>query len=155
MNLYYELLRYPVFSMKEVKSFYSSERTARTALEKLCFQKDNIFHHSSSYFRKEPFYNSLSFLCRQFLNRKWFGLVMDVSRSKLGLDGDGLVDILNVKLDDPIMVDDLIRQPGYMKGYHISRGNWISIILDGTVSLDEICSLLEVSYPVTSQKKKR
>lgn len=35
MNLYYELLRYPVFSMKEVKSFYSSERTARAALEKL------------------------------------------------------------------------------------------------------------------------
>ena len=88
-------------------------------------------------------------------NRKWFGLVMDVSRSKLGLDGDGLVDILNVKLDDPIMVDDLIHQPGYMKGYHISRGNWISILLDGTVSPDEICSLLEVSYLVTAQKKKQ
>ena len=38
MNLYYELLRYPVFSMKEVNSFYSSERTARTALEKLLQQ---------------------------------------------------------------------------------------------------------------------
>ena len=88
-------------------------------------------------------------------NRKWFGLVMDVPRSKLGLDGDDRVDILNVKLDDPIMADELIRQPGYMKGYHISRGNWISILLDGTVSLDEICSLLEVSYLVTAQKKKR
>lgn len=45
MNLYYELLRYPVFSMKEVKSLYSSERTARAALENqkrfpedFCFQ---------------------------------------------------------------------------------------------------------------------
>ena len=80
---------------------------------------------------------------------------MDVPRSKLGLDGDDRVDILNVKLDDPLMADELIRQPGYMKGYHISRGNWISIILDGTVSPDEICSLLEVSYLVTAQKKKR
>ena len=35
MNLYYELLQYPVFSMKEVNAFYSSERTARVALGKL------------------------------------------------------------------------------------------------------------------------
>ena len=35
MNLYYELLQFPVFSMREVNKFYSSERTARTALGKL------------------------------------------------------------------------------------------------------------------------
>ena len=40
MNLYYELLQYPVFSMKEVNAFYSSERTARVALGKLL--KENI-----------------------------------------------------------------------------------------------------------------
>ena len=40
MNLYYELLRYPVFSMKEVSALYSSKRTARAALEKLL--KDNL-----------------------------------------------------------------------------------------------------------------
>lgn len=35
MNLYYELLQYPVFSMKEVNALYSSERTARVAMGKL------------------------------------------------------------------------------------------------------------------------
>ena len=35
MNLYFELLQYPVFSMKEVNALYSSERTARVALGKL------------------------------------------------------------------------------------------------------------------------
>ena len=39
MNLYYELLRYPVFSVKEVNALYSSERTARAALEKLLKEK--------------------------------------------------------------------------------------------------------------------
>ena len=33
--MYYELLQYPVFSMKEVNALYSSERTARVALGKL------------------------------------------------------------------------------------------------------------------------
>ena len=40
MNLYYELLQYPIFSMKEVNSLYSSERTARIALGKLL--KENM-----------------------------------------------------------------------------------------------------------------
>ena len=88
-------------------------------------------------------------------NNKWFGLVMDVPRSKLGLDGDERVDILNVKLSDPIMVDALIQEPGIMKGYHISRGNWISMLLDGTVSFEDIKSLLEVSYITTSSNKKQ
>ncbi|MBQ9360747.1 MAG: hypothetical protein IJT96_06895 [Lachnospiraceae bacterium] len=39
MNLYYELLQYPVFSIKDVNLFYSSEKTARTALEKLLKEK--------------------------------------------------------------------------------------------------------------------
>lgn len=40
MNLYYELQQYPVFSMKEVNTLYSSERTARAALGKLL--KENM-----------------------------------------------------------------------------------------------------------------
>jgi len=40
MNLYYELLQYPIFSIKEVNALYSSERTARVALGKLL--KENL-----------------------------------------------------------------------------------------------------------------
>lgn len=35
MNLYYELLQYPLFSMREVNALYSSEKTARVALRRL------------------------------------------------------------------------------------------------------------------------
>ena len=40
MNLYYELLQYPIFSMKEVNGLYTSGRTARMALGKLL--KENM-----------------------------------------------------------------------------------------------------------------
>ena len=40
MNLYYELLQYPVFSMKEVNAMYASDRTARVALGRLL--KENL-----------------------------------------------------------------------------------------------------------------
>ena len=86
-------------------------------------------------------------------NQKWFGLIMDVPGTKLGLAGEETVDILNVKLGDPILRDMLIRQEGFLKGYHISRGNWISILLDGTVDFTEICRWLEESYMVTASKE--
>ena len=86
-------------------------------------------------------------------NGKWFGLIMNVTRDKLGLDGTELVDILNVKLPDPFLVDTLIHQPGYIRGYHISRGNWVSILLDGKISFEEICGWIGESYMTTASKE--
>ena len=88
-------------------------------------------------------------------NHKWFGLVMDVPRGRLGLDGDERVDILNVKLSDPFLAEMLIQRDGFFKGYHISKGNWVSVLLDGTVAFDEICSLLEESYRTTASGQKK
>ena len=38
-------------------------------------------------------------------------------------------------------------------GYHIRRGNLVSILLEGSVSLDEICSWIDKSYQVTASAK--
>ena len=78
---------------------------------------------------------------------------MDISRAKLGLNGDELVDVLNVKLDSPLLVDLLTREEGYFPGYHISRGNWVSILLDGSVPLDEVCAWIDRSWQVTASTK--
>lgn len=88
-------------------------------------------------------------------NRKWFGLIMDIPRCKLGLPGEEWVDILNVKLDDPLYVDILLQQPGYFRGYHIARGNWVSILLDGTVPFAEICGMIDAGYLATASKQKK
>ena len=95
-------------------------------------------------------------------NQKWYALLMDVPKSKLGLThplkspaDDETVDILNVKLDDLLLRDFLIQREGFLPGYHISRGNWISILLDGTVELEEIKGLIDTSYKVTASAKTR
>ncbi|MEE3393481.1 MAG: MmcQ/YjbR family DNA-binding protein [Lachnospiraceae bacterium] len=88
-------------------------------------------------------------------NQKWYGIVMDVSREKLGIGGSDVVDILNVKLDDLLFRDMLLAQDGILPGYHISRGNWISILLDGTVDFNQICDLIDVGFEVTASSKKK
>ena len=88
-------------------------------------------------------------------NRKWYAIIMDVPRKNLGIPGKERVDILNVKPDDPLLADMLVRQEGYFRGYHISRGNWISILLDGTVPIKDIREMIDLSYRTTASAKKR
>lgn len=88
-------------------------------------------------------------------NRKWFGIIMTVPAEKLGVDGygDEPVDILNVKIPDPFLLDTLIQQPGYLRGYHMSHKNWMSILLDGTIPFEDICGWLAESYIATASKE--
>ena len=41
-------------------------------------------------------------------NQKWYALFMDIPRSKLGLSGDEIVDVLNIKLADFLTRDFLL-----------------------------------------------
>ena len=120
--------------------------------------REQLFAHIKKKYKAEPEHLWSRFpdyvIFRHSDNGKWFGLLMDVKKKNLGLEGDEVVDILNVKLADPLLADLLSQQPGYFRGYHISRGNWISILLDGTVAMKEIQSLLDESFLVTSKKYK-
>jgi predicted DNA-binding protein (MmcQ/YjbR family) len=86
---------------------------------------------------------------------KWFGLIMNIPYERLGEDRDGIVDVLNVKLADPILMDLMLQQPGYYPGYHLHKGNWISILLDGTVPFEDVCRALDESYRATASAAKK
>ena len=121
--------------------------------------REKLFEYVREKYKSEPEYLWSRFpeyaVFRHADNRKWFGIIMNVRRNKLGLDGEEKVDILNVKLSDPLLVDMLIRQTGYFRGYHISCGNWVSILLDGTVPFDDICGWLNESFMTTASKQKK
>lgn len=85
-------------------------------------------------------------------NQKWYGVILEVGRDKLGLEGDGQVDVLNVKCD-PMTVGSLLAQDGFHRAYHMNKEKWISIRLDGSVEEGEIRSLLDYSYTLTGPKR--
>ncbi|MCH5275168.1 MAG: MmcQ/YjbR family DNA-binding protein [Lachnospiraceae bacterium] len=87
-------------------------------------------------------------------NRKWYGLIMYISREKLGLSEKGMVDILNVKCD-PVLAASLRSNPGVFPAYHMNHAEWISILLDGTVKKEQVFNLLDLSYSLTASAKKR
>ena len=119
--------------------------------------REKIFKYVKEKYNIEPDYPFSTAptypVLRHADNRKWFALIMDVQREKLGLKGTDYVDIINLKLGDPMLVDMIVRQPGYFYGYHITRSSWISILLDGTVPLAEIFRWIDESYAVTAPKE--
>ena len=87
-------------------------------------------------------------------NTKWYALIMDVKRDSLGLEGDEVVDIINVKCDK-LMIGSILQNDGYFPAYHMNKENWITIILDGSVPIEEICGLIDISYGMALPKGKR
>ena len=70
-------------------------------------------------------------------SQKRYGLMMNLPRERLGLDGLGEVDILEVK-SDPMITGSLLSQPGILPGYYRHKGGWVAILLDGTVDKEQI-----------------
>lgn len=91
---------------------------------------------------------------RQPASKKWFAIIMDIPRNRLGLDGDELVDVMDVKCG-AIMVGSLLAQDGFVPAYHMSKGTWISVLLDDTVPDEQIFLLLELSYDSVVPKRKK
>ena len=87
-------------------------------------------------------------------NRKWFALVMDVPRDKLGLAGTEKLDIVNFKCN-PILIASLRGEPGIFPAYHMNKSSWITAALYGSVQAKTIELLLDVSYELTKPNIRR
>ena len=80
-------------------------------------------------------------------NDKWYGIIMNVNREKLG-DTSKDVEVLNVKLDKD-EINKLVKEKGFYRAYHMNKTYWISITLDETVKDDKIMELIRESHKYT------
>ena len=89
---------------------------------------------------------------RNTRSNKWFGIIMNIDRSKIISDKTGEIEVLNVKLDGD--VQNYLGVEGIYSSYHLSKKSWISIILDDTLSDKEIMDLIDISYNISNHKKR-
>ena len=84
-------------------------------------------------------------------NRKWFALIMDIPKNKLGLPGTDIIDVVNFKCD-PLLIGSLSKEAGFFPAYHMNKESWITVALDKSVNDDTIKMLLDMSYDATALK---
>lgn len=86
-------------------------------------------------------------------NRKWFAVIMEIPKVKLGLQAVGNVCVVNLKCD--VQLSGSFRlESGIYPAYHMSKAHWLTVVLDGTVADDKLKFLLEMSYDLTKGRKK-
>lgn len=85
-------------------------------------------------------------------NRKWYGVLLTVSKKKLGLESDEIVEIIDLR-EQPEMIKSLLEQDNYYPGWHMNKKHWYTILLDGKVSFDEICRRIDISYKIAGNKR--
>ena len=85
--------------------------------------------------------------------RKWYGIVMKVSRRKFGMNSDEVIDVVNLKLPME-MYGSFGAADGVYPAYHMNKLHWISVLLpDAPEELTQF--LTSVSFEATKEKKKR
>ena len=85
-------------------------------------------------------------------NRKWYAIVMRVSRSKFGFDSDEVIDVVNLKLPTE-MFGSFGASDGVYPAYHMNKLHWISVLLPDAPS-DVVQFLTNASFVATRSNKK-
>lgn len=115
-----------------------------TRAEILAYVK-NAFQTEPDYpWRRFPEYAVL----RHAGSGKWYGVIMNLPKARLGLEGAGNIDVINLK--SAHVLDILVNSAsGALPAYHMNRKHWITLVLDGGFPDDELFDLIHESHGLT------
>ena len=125
------------------------------SLREKCFYKENFIFSQSNRITariKEKYGVEPEFLWAKYpyfgvfrnkINDKWFGIIMNVDKSKIVPTEKDEIEIINVK---PENVTETLKTKGIYPAYHMNKKSWVSVLLDDTLSDEQVFSLIEKSF---------
>lgn len=78
-------------------------------------------------------------------SQKWYGLILTISKKKLGLPTNEIVEIIDLR-SHPKRIEAIVDHERYFPGWHMNKKNWYTIILDHSVATEDICKKIDESY---------
>ncbi len=122
-----------------------------------CFESD-VFRSDEAgqllQYVKNKYHSEPEFLWKRFSDNailrrrdtaKWYAALLTVQKNKLGLAGDGKIEIIDLRVR-PAEVDALVDGRKYFPGYHMNKKHWFTICLDGSVPVEEIFERIDQSF---------
>ncbi len=77
--------------------------------------------------------------------QKWYAAILTVKRNKFGFKSDESVEVVDLRVPAEDM-EIVLSNKNVYPGYHMNKKHWISIILDGSMPLKDICRFVDNSY---------
>ena len=86
-------------------------------------------------------------------NSRIYAILATVPASKLGIQAESTMDVLTVKVGDPLLREILLEREGFFPGLGFGQWAWVTIPLDGTVASEEMEALADRSFLLTASQK--
>ncbi len=146
-----------------VASVRAAYREVLDEIERACFPKKSFQGASAQElidYVRQAYGDELEYLwekspqaavLRRKDNRKWYAILMVISKSKLGSFADEPVSILDLRMQ-PEKIPAALDGKTLFPGYHMNKQHWITVLLDGSVPAERIFSLLDESYRLARGK---
>ena len=108
---------------------------------------------------KEAFGDKLEFLWAKFPdnavwrrkdNEKWYGAILTVQGSKIGIDTNDIVEIIDLRMN-PEDKEEILSREFYYPGWHMNKNSWYTIVLDGTIKDSELKQRINESYDLAER----
>lgn len=138
----------------QVKEEY--EKVLSTIAEN-CFDSDVFKYEYSKLvikYAKEKYGDDVEYLwekfpdnavCRRKDNKKWYFAILTVGKDKLGFESKEKVEVIDLR-EKTEEIANIVDNKKYFLGYHMNKKHWLTIILDGSVPIDEIYERIDISY---------
>lgn len=75
---------------------------------------------------------------------------MKIDYSIIDKSKSGQVCVIDIKSDE---IPNLLRQQSFYPAYHMNKNNWITMVLDNTISSEIIFNLIKHSYELVNNKR--
>lgn len=83
---------------------------------------------------------------------KWYALIMAIPFKKIDNNqSDEIIEIINLKVDKKELKSLLLKK-GIYPAYHMNKDNWVSIVLNDTLSDMELILMINNSYDLVQKK---
>ena len=133
-------------------------------IESKCFEKDMFKSEQARQiiqYIRDKYDDELEYLWDKFPkyavwrrkdSHKWYGILLTVPMDRLGMNGNDIIEILDLRVK-PAELEEILDERKYFFGYHMNKKNWLTICLNETVPIDEICARIDKSYELATKKK--
>ncbi|MCR5506811.1 MAG: MmcQ/YjbR family DNA-binding protein [bacterium] len=118
-----------MLTRKDILKYVNKEYGTISEKPWITFPKNEVLRHSKS--------------------KKWYGIIMEISANKIGINSKEKIDIINLK-NSPEFIDFILSSNEKIyPAYHMNKKHWITIALNGSVEDKKIYKLIDTSFNMT------
>ena len=84
-------------------------------------------------------------IVRRSDNQKWYAALLTVKENRIKSSGENNIEVIDLRMRTEDIAE-LVDGQKYYPGYHMNKKHWVTICLDGSVAVEEICRRIDESY---------